>query len=108
MLAAALAAPPITAWAAERAAGTALGRHAVKLSARQIAEVPLPVDREAWTAGSAELRLVSTATSDVDRAGHLAAAGRLLTAAHDLPSATATQVLSWWSARAGLPPEPAA
>ena len=58
LVAAALSAPPVSAWAAERSGGTALAPQALKLSARQVLEVPLPVDRDAWAEGAGLLRLV--------------------------------------------------
>lgn len=101
LVVAALSAPPVSAWAAERSAGTALAAHALKLSARQVAEVPLPVDRDAWSDGARLLRLVAATADDHERAARLAAAGRALTDAHDLPPAVAAEVLRWWSVRAG-------
>lgn len=51
-LAAALASPPVTAWAAARAAGTALAPGALKLTAALVREAPLPIDHDAWRAGA--------------------------------------------------------
>lgn len=76
LLAAALSAPPVTAWALALTAGTARSRHALKLSARQALSVPLPVDRSAWTAAADALR---TGVPVADLAGEL-------TAAYDLPA----------------------
>jgi SAM-dependent methyltransferase len=55
-VAAALSAPPVTAWALALTAGTARSRQALKLSARQVAAVPLPTDRVTWTAAAEALR----------------------------------------------------
>ena len=52
---AALSAPPVAAWALRRAAGAALAADAVKLSAKQILEVPLPVDDRLWAEVAARL-----------------------------------------------------
>jgi hypothetical protein len=101
LVAAALSAPPISAWAAERSGGTALAPQALKLSARQVAEVPLPVDRDAWSEGARLLRLVAPALDDDARARALLDAGRVLTAAHDLPGPVGSEVLRWWAERAG-------
>lgn len=101
LVAAALSSPPVSAWAAERSGGTALAPQALKLSARQVAEVPLPVDREAWVEGARLLRLVAPAADDEARGRALLAAGRVLTVAHDLPAAEADEVLRWWAERAG-------
>jgi hypothetical protein len=101
LVAAALMAPPVAAWAAERTAGTALAAHALKIPARQIVEVPLPVDRDAWREGAQLLKRVASAPDEAERAAVLAAAGRALTAAHALPVSTAADVLHWWAERAG-------
>ena len=56
-LAAALASPGVSAWLHQRAAGTALTRQALKVSAALLRDVPLPVDDEAWEQGAAAFRL---------------------------------------------------
>lgn len=101
---AALTAPPASAWAAERSGGTALAPQALKLSARQVREVPLPVDRERWEEGARRLARVAEAADPVERARALAEAGRLLTDAHRLPAREAEAVLAWWAHRAGCDP----
>jgi hypothetical protein len=101
LVAAALSAPPVSAWAAERCGGTALAPQALKLSARQVAEVPLPIDHDAWVEGARHLRLVAIAPDDAERARRLATAGRALTAAHGLSPTAAEAVLRWWAERAG-------
>ncbi len=104
LLAAALTAPPATVWAAERTGGTALAPQAIKLSARQVAAIPLPVDRDAWAEGARRLREVAEVAAVGDEPGAtqaLAAAGAVLTAAHDLDRGAAEEVLRWWATRAG-------
>ena len=101
LLAAALSAPPVSAWAAERTGGTALNPQALKLSARQVMEVPLPIDRDAWAEGARLLREVAPAPSDEERARCLAAAGRVLTDAHGLSAVGAAEVFRWWAGRVG-------
>jgi hypothetical protein len=93
-LAAALAAPPVVAWAAARTAGTARSRGALKLGAPLVRELPLPVDDAAWAEGAAALEH-----------GDLAAFATAMTAAY----AVAPQVAAWWCERAkvGCPPAPA-
>jgi hypothetical protein len=51
-LAAALAAPAVTAWLLQRAAGTALTPTALKVSAALLRVVPLPTDQQAWQEGT--------------------------------------------------------
>ncbi len=55
-LAAALAAPAITAWLLERVAGTALTPHSLKVTAALLRGVPLPTNDEAWHHGTEALR----------------------------------------------------
>ncbi len=105
LVAAALSAPPVTAWAAERVGGTALAPQALKLSARQVLEVPLPVDCDAWSEGARILRTVAETDDDAERRRRLLAAGRVLTEAHGLVGAEADTVTRWWAARAGCEPE---
>jgi hypothetical protein len=61
-LAAALMAPPVTAWLLERTIGSGLSVDAVRLSAKLLLQVPLPTDRRAWTAARKALR-----QGDLDR-----------------------------------------
>ncbi len=46
-----LAAPAVSAWALAHYRGSALSRDALKLSATQVLELPLPVDDRPWAAG---------------------------------------------------------
>ena len=55
-LAAVLSAPPVSAWALGHYGGTALSGDAIKLSARQILDIPLPADPEAWAEGAVAAR----------------------------------------------------
>jgi hypothetical protein len=101
MLAAALSAPPVTAWLAERTSGTALAARALRVTARLVAAVPLPVDDRQWSAGAEALRRVPDAGLD-EQGQLLLTAGRHLTAAHGLVGRQASAVLTWWARRAGL------
>jgi hypothetical protein len=84
-LAAALAAPPVTAWLLQRAAGTALTPQALKVTAALLREVPLPIDDEAWAAGTAALQ-----------AGDL----RTFAASMSVAYGSAPEVATWWQERA--------
>jgi len=86
-VAAALSAPPVTAWALAESAGTARSADALKLAARQVLAVPLPSDRDRWYAAADAL---SAGTPLVEVAGDLTAAYGL---APDDP------VVDWWRAR---------
>jgi hypothetical protein len=104
MVAAALMAPPVAAWAAERSAGTAMAAHALRLSARQLTEVPLPVDVDAWREGATILRGIAVADDPDGERRLLTAAGNALTEAHDLRGTAAADVLRWWADRSGCGP----
>ena len=83
-VAAVLTAPPVSAWAAATYAGVALAADAIKLSARQVLEIPLPRDQPRWDAAAEALRH-----------GDLLDAGAHMTAAYRAGDA----VLEWWRSR---------
>jgi hypothetical protein len=53
-----------------------------------------------WSIGAQHLRKVATAADAEEARVQLFAAGRALTAAHDLESADTDAVMRWWAARA--------
>ncbi|WP_183095365.1 N-6 DNA methylase [Nocardioides stalactiti] len=81
-----LLAPPVVADAAARYVGTGLTPGSIKISARQLAALPLPLDGGAWVRGA-----------DLARAGEIAEAGRAMTEAYGID--TDDPVLDWWLAR---------
>lgn len=89
-----LLAPPVVALAATRYAGTALSATAIKLSARQVAALPLPADLDAWDAGARAARLAQEA-DDADRPAALRLVAEAMCAAYDDHAA-----LDWWLERA--------
>ena len=90
-VAAVLLAPFTSAWAVTRVAGSALSGDAIKLSAKQILDVPLPADRAAWSEGAALLR--SAAGELRDPAGFAST----MNAAYGLRARR--ELASWWLAR---------
>jgi hypothetical protein len=74
-LAAALSSPAVSAWCMRRHAGAALSRDAVKLSAKQVLDVPLPPDEHAWADGAALLRAAGVAADAGDATGWRRALG---------------------------------
>ena len=86
-VAAVLSAPAVSAWALTTWGGTALAAQAIKLSARQVLEIPLPADRGAWDEAAARIE-VAHAHPD-----HLDGAIRLLDRAYS------TDLYDWWRAR---------
>jgi hypothetical protein len=97
-----LLAPPVVALAAARYLGTALSARAIKLSAKQLAALPLPSDQEAWDHGAAAARAAQQSGSDAERGRHLGACAALMCAAYGDGHAAA---LDWWRERSGLSPE---
>ncbi len=97
-IAAVLAAPPVTAWALRQFRGSALARDAIKLSATQVLDIPLPPDAGAWAAGATAARRAQQAAERGDaegwRAG-LESLGSAMTEAYGAPRS----VLDWWIPR---------
>lgn len=91
-----LLAPPVAALAAARYAGTALAPTAIKLSARQVAALPLPADLAAWERGAVLARAAQEAT-DAGRPAALRACAAAMCTAYDDHAA-----LAWWVERARL------
>ncbi len=100
-IAAVLAAPGVSAWAMAHYRGSALSRDALKLSATQVLELPLPVDQAAWADGA---RLAARAQRQADRAdadgwhAALVELGQAMTHAYR----SGRTIRDWWVDR--LPP----
>lgn len=79
-----LLAPPISAWAASSYAGAALASDAIKVSARQVLDLPLPANRREWADATTALR-----------------AGDVIAAAHDMAVAygCGPEIVAWWTNR---------
>ena len=96
-LAAVLHAPATSAWALSRFGGAALSSDAIKLSASQLLEVPLPPDRAAWARGAAAAERAHRAALRGEPARWAEALDQLgaaMDAAYGVDELT-----SWWSAR---------
>ncbi|MEM9135519.1 MAG: N-6 DNA methylase [Actinomycetota bacterium] len=93
-VAAVLLAPPVVLWAWRRWFGSALSVDAVKLAARQVGELPLPVDAAAWDEAAA---MVATADSLEPPAAwdRVTAVAQVMNAAYGADD----EVLAWWRAR---------
>jgi hypothetical protein len=92
-VAAVLLAPPVSVWATERAWGTGLGKGTLRVSARLVAQMPVPSDRDRWDEGAALVRVAHETGARSD----LVAAGRVMTEAFGLPPDH--PALDWWSTR---------
>ncbi len=100
LLAAVLMSPPIAAYCAASYAGTALHLDAIKVSAKQVAGLPVPMDEGLWSRAG---ELVRTAQQRGSR-DDLVEAGRLMTRAYESDD----EVFQWWLARLGKAKPPPA
>jgi hypothetical protein len=94
-LLAALTAPPVAALAHRMQTGAALSPDAIKLSARQVASLPLPSHRPAWDRGADLLRAASLSDGAAWRDGVVAAAAAMC----DAYAVPAEAVMPWWMER---------
>lgn len=99
-VAAVLLSPIATAWALHHAAGAALSSHAIKLSARQVLEIPAPPCSARWDAAAALVQQAHEASGALRRSDLLVAAAEAMVAAFGLPSDD--PLLPWWRARLPL------
>jgi hypothetical protein len=96
-LAAALAAPCVAAHAFAQVAGTALSPTALKLSARQVLDLPLPVDARAWDEGAALAARLQAAPVG-ERGALFDAFAAVMQMAYACEDAS---VPAWWRSRIG-------
>ncbi len=99
LAATAVASPVASAIALREYAGAALSTDAIKLSARQVLSLPLPIDDRAWERAGEVFRSASHASSDDARHELLLAFGREMTGAYGLARPERDQALRWWAAR---------
>lgn len=99
MLAAAIASPVATAEAARISYGAALGAKAIKLSAKQLLALPLPVDREAWRESALLFRGASCAPDARSRDEALRRFAEASCRAHGLGGSAAAEALRFWAER---------
>jgi hypothetical protein len=91
-------APPLVAHAAARYLGTGLTPGSVKLSARQVAALPLPLCEQSWAAGAQLAQQAQEATDPADRLAILHDAAAVMAHAYGDRDGRA---LSWWLGRLG-------
>lgn len=96
-LAAALLAPPLSAWAAARYALTALSPGAIKLSAKQVLGLPMPEPSPDWDEAATLARAASQ--NDPARPNLLSRAAELMLRAYRIDPAQTTSLLAWWQDR---------
>lgn len=98
-LAAALLAPPISAWSLRRFGGTALSSDALKLSAAQVRQLPSPLPGADWDAAASAVRQATGAAGGVERRERLLQAALASSRAYGIDDPA---VVAWWQDR--LPP----
>jgi hypothetical protein len=99
---AALCSPLLSAVALDSYGGAALTHDAIKLSARQVTELPAPSSGPDWDTAAACFRDASTATTEDEWRHALMAAGEATNHAYAIEASAARALLDWWMAR--LPP----
>ncbi|MEZ5340474.1 MAG: N-6 DNA methylase [Acidimicrobiales bacterium] len=103
-IAAVLLAPPVTVWLYRRCFGAALSGDAIKVSASQLSEVPLPRDGQRWEQAAA---LIDAMEIDAMDAGAPVATRSVVAAVAQLMNeayGSSAEVLAWWFTRLGPPP----
>ncbi len=94
--AAALLAPPVTAWAVRTWGGTARSSNAIKLSAAQIRAVPTPGRLDAWDQAALAVRRACEAGDGGDRRRWLLIAADASSRAYGVADPA---MVTWWASR---------
>ncbi|MDP2310902.1 MAG: hypothetical protein Q8P18_33090 [Pseudomonadota bacterium] len=94
-VAAVLLGPPASAWALTHYGATALAAGAVKLSARQVAAIPLPVDTDAWDAAAGHVAAAHAGVDPARARALLELAGAAMVRAYEGDDS----LHAWWLAR---------
>ncbi len=95
----ALMSPPITAWVAARYMGAALSIGALKLSASQVQNLPMPAASADWDRAAQMIRGATGPSSSPERRQKLVDAGSLMCNAYRV--ADTDQLMNWWCNRLG-------
>jgi hypothetical protein len=101
-VASAVASPVVAARAVALYAGSALSAGAIKLSARQLLEMPLPRDVARWKRSTAALKRASSARSPASLARALRAFATASCEAHGLRGRELAEMLDFWESRIGF------
>jgi hypothetical protein len=94
-----LASPVSAAVAMCKYAGTALSADAIKLSAAQVARLPLPRSEVIWQAGCEQLRIAHQSHESGRRTEALRVFGQTMSRAYGLEPDVSEQVYRWWVGR---------
>jgi hypothetical protein len=99
-LAAAVSSPVAAAWAATHYAGAGLSADAIKLSARQTLQIPVPRPGAAWDRAAELFRSACASPSAPERAADLTRAAEAMVEAFQVPPPDAAHLMRWWAQRA--------
>ena len=94
--AALLTSPPLTAWAAARYLGASLTTSAMKLSAAQIEDLPLPPVSQSWDIAAVHAQDAAMSGSMERRIVHLQQLANHMCAAYGVDDSESADLVSWW------------
>lgn len=95
LLGAALASPVLSALAARVGAGSAMTHHAIKLSASQVRELPVPRRGKTWREG-ADLYRRASGAKEPTRLELLRQSARVMCRAYDVTAKQTAELMAWW------------
>ena len=96
-LGALLTSPPVTLVAARRHLGAALSTEALKLSASDVLNLPLPEDRSVWSVAATHFKRACDSPDAMSRRANLLASGKAMCKAFGLSHCD--DLLNWWQER---------
>lgn len=96
-IAALLVSPPTSAWALREYGGVALSASAVKLSAKQLKRVPLPISAEPWLHAADLFKSATRETDTRAKRKLLIALGQAMCTAYGMPDGS--ELVRWWADR---------
>ncbi len=101
MIGAAIGSPVCSAFAMRFFGGAAMHADALKMSARQVMELPLPADGAGWSAGAEAFERVHSACGDeYDRA--ITEFGEVMCGAYGVEGDDLEGLMGWWLGRLGI------
>jgi hypothetical protein len=100
---------PVCSWIAlTRTKGSALSPDAIKLSASQLASLPLPGDParpdQTWRDAAHAVRMATAATTDQERRIHLDINAHAMTTCYGLTGDPGKELIGWWRSRLRVRP----
>lgn len=99
LIAAAAASPVTSVWSLRSFAGAALNADAIKLSAKQVARIPLPQDRKVWSEAAKLLETAQYSDCNAMRQDYLTQFGTCICSSYGMTQAMQYDILDWWLRR---------